>query len=31
MEIGKTDDPWKELPDGFLDDSCSAPDSWKLD
>jgi len=30
MEIGKTDDPWQKLPDGFLD-ALLGPDSWKLD
>jgi len=30
MEIGKTDDPWVKLPDGFLD-TLLGPDSWKLD
>jgi polar amino acid transport system substrate-binding protein len=30
MEIGKTDDPWNKLPDGFLD-TLLGPDSWKLD
>ena len=30
MEIGKTDDPWKDLPAGFLDTLLGA-DSWKLD
>jgi polar amino acid transport system substrate-binding protein len=30
MEIGKTDDPWTKLPDGFLD-ALLGPDSWKLD
>ena len=30
MEIGKTDDPWAKLPDGFLD-TLLGPDSWKLD
>ncbi len=30
MEIGKTDDPWKELPAGFLD-TLLGPESWKLD
>jgi len=30
MEIGKTDDPWKELPAGFLD-TLLGPDSWSLD
>ncbi len=30
MEIGKTDDPWKDLPDGFVDKLLGA-DSWKLD
>src|SRR3954447_8682967 len=30
MEIGKTDDPWAKLPDGFLD-ALLGPDSWKLD
>jgi len=30
MEIGKTDDPWTKLPDGFLD-TLLGPESWKLD
>lgn len=30
MEIGKADDPWAKLPDGFLD-ALLGPDSWKLD
>lgn len=30
MEIGKTDDPWNKLPDGFLD-TLLGPDSYKLD
>ena len=30
MEIGKTDDPWQALPDGFLN-ALLGPDSWKLD
>ena len=29
-EIGKTDDPWKELPAGFLD-TLLGSDSWSLD
>ncbi len=29
-EIGKTDDPWNKLPDGFLD-MLLGPESWKLD
>ncbi len=29
-EIGKADDPWVKLPDGFLD-TLLGPDSWKLD
>ena len=29
-EIGKTDDPWVQLPSGFLD-TLLGPDSWKLD
>ena len=30
MEIGKTDDPWIELPDHFLE-TLLGPESWKLD
>ena len=30
MEIGKTDDPWAELPDHFLE-TLLGPESWKLD
>ena len=30
MEIGKTDDPWVELPDHFLE-TLLGPESWKLD
>jgi polar amino acid transport system substrate-binding protein len=30
MEIGKTDDPWAKLPDGFLD-TLLGPESFKLD
>jgi polar amino acid transport system substrate-binding protein len=30
MEIGKTDDPWNKLPDGFLD-KLLGPESWNLD
>jgi polar amino acid transport system substrate-binding protein len=30
MEIGQHDDPWNNLPDGFLD-TLLGPDSWKLD
>ncbi|MBV8912030.1 MAG: transporter substrate-binding domain-containing protein [Acetobacteraceae bacterium] len=29
-EIGKTDDPWAKLPDGFLE-RLLGPESWKLD
>jgi polar amino acid transport system substrate-binding protein len=30
MEIGKTDDPWVKLPDGFTE-TLLGPESWKLD
>jgi len=30
MELGKSDDPWNTLPDGFLD-KLLGPESWKLD